>query len=84
MQREKEEQVNKKLDSVSDNREKLLKERQQRQKERQRRAELVRQRKQLAAMEGNEQEEDVIPTGNQLDRSIKPYIYQDPGCYMYT
>lgn len=69
LQREKEEQVNKKLDSVSDNREKLLKERQQRQKERQRRAELVRQRKQLAAMEGNEQEEDVIPTGNQLDRS---------------
>lgn len=69
LQKEKEEQVNKKLDSVSDNREKLLKERQQRQKERQRRAELVRQRKQLAAMEGNEQEEDVIPTGNQLDRS---------------
>lgn len=67
MQKEKEEQVNKKLDSVSDNREKLLRERQQRQKERQRRAELVRQRKQLAAMDSNEQDEnDVIPIGNQL------------------
>ncbi|XP_061192756.1 reticulocyte-binding protein homolog 2a-like [Saccostrea echinata] len=69
MQKEKEEQVNKKLDSVSDKREKMLKERQERQKERQRRAELVRQRKQMASMEANDQEDDVIPTGNQLDRS---------------
>lgn len=68
MQREKEVQVIKKLDSVSDNREKLLREKQQRLKERQRRAELVRQRKQLAAIEGNDQV-DTIPTGNQLDRS---------------
>jgi len=68
MQKEKESQVYQKIDTVSDNREKRLREKQEKLKERERRAEMVRKRKQLAALEG-EKPEDIgeIPRGKQLD-----------------
>lgn len=68
LQRQKEDTVNKKLDTVAENREKQLQEKKERIKERERRAEKVRQRKQLALMENQgKEDENVIPRGNELE-----------------
>lgn len=67
MQKQKEETVHKKLDTAAENKEKKLQELKAKQLERERRAEKVRQRKQLALMEKEGQEESAIPIGNQLE-----------------
>lgn len=69
LQRQKEDSVNKKLDTAAGNKEKKMKEMKDKIRERERRAEMVRQRKQLALIEkqGQEEEENAIPRGKELD-----------------
>ncbi|CAC5410932.1 unnamed protein product [Mytilus coruscus] len=68
-QKQKEETVNKKLDTAAENKEKKLRELREKQLERERRAERVRQRKQLALLEkqGLMEEDSNIPRGNELE-----------------
>lgn len=68
-QKQKEETVNKKLDTAAENKEKKIREMREKQLERERRAERVRQRKQLALLEkqGLMEEDSNIPRGNELE-----------------